>query len=72
MNTTYLILLVLLIIYIPTFIYVKKSEKAKALGFVTSGPMIMIKTKMGVKLMDKLCVYKRFWRFMGVLSRFIY
>ncbi len=71
MNTTYLILLVLLIIYIPTFIYVKKSEKAKALGFVTSGPMIMIKTKMGVKLMDRLCVYKRFWRFMGVLSRFI-
>ena len=71
MNTTYLILLILLIIYIPTFIFVKKSEKAKDLGLVTSGPMIMIKTKIGVALMDRLCVYRRFWRAMGIISRFI-
>ena len=71
MNTTYLILLILLIIYIPTFIFVKKSEKAKAMGLVTSGPLIMIKTKLGIRLMDRLCVYKRFWRAMGILSRFI-
>jgi len=71
MNTTYIILLILVLIYIPTFIFVKKSEWAKSKGLVTSGPMIMIKTQMGIKLMDKLAKYRRFWRFMGILSRFV-
>lgn len=71
MNTTYLILLILVIIYIPTYILVRKSEWAKSKGIVTSGPLIMIKTQAGIKLMDKVAKYRRFWRAMGIVSRFI-
>ena len=68
METTYLVLLILLIIYIPLYIYVRKSEKAHDKGFVPYGPTIMIRTKWGLKLMDRLARYKRFWRFMGAVS----
>ena len=68
METVYLVLLILLIIYIPLYVYVRKSEKAHEKGFVPYGPTIMIKTSWGLKLMDRLARYKRFWNFMGAVS----
>ncbi len=71
METTYIVLLALLVIYIPLYIYVRKSEKAHEKGFVPYGPTIMIKTAWGLKLMDSLAKYKRFWNVMGIISMFI-
>jgi membrane-associated protease RseP (regulator of RpoE activity) len=71
MELAYIILIILAIIYIPIFIYVRFSPKAEGYGLVTYGPLVMIKTKYGIKLMDRLCVYTRFWRFFGVLSKAI-
>ena len=68
METVYLVLLILLIIYIPLYIYVRKSEKAHDKGFVPYGPTIMIKTSWGLKLMDRMARYKKFWNFMGAVS----
>ncbi len=71
METTYIVLLALLVIYIPLYIYVRKSEKAHEKGFVPYGPTIMIRTSWGLKLMDALAKYRRFWNVMGVVSMFI-
>ncbi len=71
METTYIVLLALLVIYIPLYIYVRKSEKAHEKGFVPYGPTIMIKTAWGLKLMDALAKYRRFWNAMGIISMFI-
>lgn len=71
METTYIVLLALLVIYIPLYIYVRKSEKAHEKGFVPYGPTIMIKTEWGLKLMDSLAKYRRFWNFMGHVSMVI-
>lgn len=71
MNYTYIILLILLVIYIPFYIYVRKSEKMAALGIVPYGPLVMIKTKWGLKLMDRLSKHKKVWRFFGLASRVI-
>ncbi len=71
MNTTYIVLLVLLAIYIPIYIYVRTSEKAKAKGIVPYGPLIMIKTKWGIGLMDRLSKHKQFWHVCGFLSKII-
>lgn len=68
METTYIVLLALLVIYIPLYIYVRKSEKAHEKGFVPYGPTIMIKTKWGLRLMDALAKYRRFWNAMGYVS----
>lgn len=68
METTYIVLLVLLAIYIPLYIFVRKSEKAHEKGFVPYGPTIMIKTSWGLRLMDRLGKYRRFWHFMGTVS----
>lgn len=71
MNVTYLALLILLVIYIPIYFYVRKSEWAKAKGIVPYGPLIMIKTRWGIKLMDRVGKYKRVWRVMGFISKVI-
>ena len=68
METTYIVLLALLVIYIPIYFYVRKSKKAQDKGFAPYGPTIMIKTKWGLKLMDSLAKYRRFWNFMGHVS----
>lgn len=68
METAYLVLLILLIVYVPLYLYVRKSEKAHEKGFVTYGPTIMIRTRWGLKLMDRLGVHKRFWNIMGAIS----
>ena len=71
METTYIVLLALLVVYIPIYIYVRKSEKAHEKGFVPYGPTIMIRTKWGLKLMDRMAKYKKFWNVMGYVSLFV-
>lgn len=68
METVYLVLLILLVIYIPLYFYVRKSDKAHEKGFVPYGPTIMIRTKWGLRLMDRLARYRRFWNIMGAIS----
>jgi len=68
-NPVYLVLLILLIIYIPTYIHVKTSPKMKERGIVPYGPFIMIKTKRGVRMLDKIARYRRFWTAFGTLSK---
>ena len=69
MNTTYLILLILLIIYIPFYIYVRKGPAMKERGIVPYGPFVMFKTKRGIQYLDKAAKYKRFWRVFGTISK---
>ena len=69
MNTTYLILLILLIVYIPFYIYVRKSDRMKERGIVPYGPFVMFKTKRGIHYLDKVAKYKRFWRVFGTISK---
>ena len=68
MEPTYIILLILTIFYIPFYVWVRRSPKAAELGLAKYGPCVMIKTKFGTKLMDRLSRYRRFWRFFGALS----
>lgn len=68
METVYIVLLALLVIYIPLYVYVRKSKKAQDKGFVPYGPTIMIRTSWGLKLMDRLAKHKRFWNVMGFVS----
>ena len=71
LDTTYIILLILAIVYVPIYIWVWRSPKAKEYGLVKYGPCVMVKTKMGFKLIERLSVYKRFWRAFGVFSNVI-
>ncbi|MDR0791279.1 MAG: site-2 protease family protein [Methanomassiliicoccaceae archaeon] len=68
-NTTYLILLILLIVYIPLYFYVRSSQGMRDRGIVPYGPFIMIKTTRGMRLLDGLAKYKRFWGFFGAASK---
>ena len=61
----------LLVIYIGIYFYIRKNPKAEAHGVVPYGPLIMIRTKWGLKMMDRLAVHRRFWRFMGSVSMVI-
>lgn len=69
MSTTVMILLALLIVYIPIYIWTWKSPNAIRYGFQKYGPLIKINTKLGLKLMDRLGKYRRFWRFFGIASQ---
>ena len=69
MNITYVVLLILLLIYIPFYFYVRSSESMKEKGIVTYGPFIMFKTKRGVGMLDRAAKYKRFWRVFGTISK---
>ena len=68
MNTAYLVLLILFIIYVPIYVFVRSSEKAREAGFVTWGPAIMIKTKWGLHMMDRVGKHRRLWNAFGALS----
>lgn len=68
MELTHLVLLILAIIYVPFYFWVRLSPKAEKYGLVKHGPLVMIKTQLGTKLMDRLCVYRRFWKFFGAVS----
>jgi len=68
LELTYLILLILAIIYVPFYIWVRRSPKAAEYGLAKYGPCVMIKTQYGTRLMDRLSRYRRFWKFFGTFS----
>lgn len=72
MSTAYLVLLILLILYIPIWIWVWRCpEKAEKYHLMKYGPTIMIKSRLGMKTMDRLAKYPRFWRAFGFISKVI-
>ena len=71
METSTAVLIALTVIYIPLFFYVRFGKRPKEKGVVPYGPTIMIKTKIGIKTIDRLGRYKRFWRICGFLSIFV-
>ena len=72
MEASYLAMLILLVVYIPIYVWVwRRPEQAERYHLVKYGPAIMIKTRLGIGLMDRLARYTRFWRFFGFLSKFI-
>ena len=68
-NMTYLILLVLLMIYIPIYFHVRSSKRMAEKGIVPYGPTIMLKTKRGMRLLDRLARHRRFWGIFGTISK---
>lgn len=68
MEPQLLALIILAILYVPTFIFVKRSKWCKEHGLVTSSVLIMLKTRWGIDLMTRLGKHKRFWRVCGVVS----
>lgn len=72
MSTAYLVLLILLIIYIPIYAWVLlKPEDAGRHHLAKYGPCIMIRTKLGLKMMDRLGKYTRFWKGFGLASKVV-
>ena len=71
METTYIVLIILTVIYVPLFLYVKFNKKLEEKGLLPYGPCIMIRTKVGLRLIDRYGRYKRFWRICGIASRVI-
>lgn len=72
MDTAMLVMLILCIVYIPIWIWVWRCpEKAAKLHLVKYGPTIMIKTRLGIKTMDKIGKYSRFWLVFGFISKVV-
>lgn len=72
MSLAYIVLIVLLIIYIPIWIWVWRRPEAAARWHLEKyGPCIMIKTQLGMRTMDRLAAYPRFWHAFGFLSKLI-
>ncbi len=71
MDATVLILLILLIVYVPVWLWVWKSPRAAQLGLAIWGPAIRLDTKVGIRIMDRMSKYRRFWRFYGAFSQLV-
>jgi len=72
MDAGILALIILTIIYVPIWFWVwRNPEKALKYHLVKYGPTIMIKTRLGIKTMDKIAKYRRFWYAFGFMSRLI-
>lgn len=71
MNTTVLILLILVIIYVPLWFYVWRRPSAFRNVLEKYGPTIKINSKLGLRFMDRFGRYKRFWRAFGVFSQIV-
>ena len=70
MDTAYIVLIALCIVYVPLWFWVwRNPEKAERYHLNKYGPAIMIRTHLGMKAMDRLARYKRFWRAFGLLSK---
>ena len=70
MSTAYLVLLILLAIYVPVYLWVRKNPDAAAkLHLAKYGPALMIKTHLGIGLMGRLGRFQRFWRAFGFFSK---
>lgn len=73
MDNAQIILIALTAIYVPLFFYIKFKSKRNPnfKNFTTYGPAIMIRTRVGIKLINRLGKYKRLWRVFGVISRLV-
>ena len=71
MNSTLMILIILLIIYVPIWIWAKTSPRAKDRGLETWGPAIKINTHMGLRIIERIARPRRFWHAMGIVSQFV-
>ena len=72
MDTASVVLIILAIIYVPIWIWVWRCpEKAFRWHLVKYGPLVMIKTRLGIKSMDRLGKYTRFWRVFGFISKLL-
>ncbi len=72
MELAYQILIVLTVIYVPVWLWVwRYPEKAERYHLCKYGPCIIIKTKLGMRTMDCLARYTRFWRVFGFFSKVI-
>lgn len=71
MDATVLILIILTVIYVPIWVIVWRSPKAKERGFEKYGPIIKINTHFGLKFIDRFGRYTRFWRAFGVFSQIV-
>lgn len=69
MSLTILVLVVLTVIYVPIWYFAWRSPRARDYKLEKYGPTVKVNTRMGIKLMDRLCVYRRFWKFMGAVSQ---
>ena len=68
MSTVVLALLILLVIYIAIFAYIRSHPELEKKGLVTMGPIIMLRTPWGLRLMDRLAKHRSIWRVMGKVS----
>ncbi len=72
MELAYIVLIALAIVYIPIWIWVWRCpEKAERYHLCKYGPCIMIRTKLGMRTMDRLARYPRFWRAFGFFSKVV-
>ena len=71
MNSTALILIILLIIYVPIWIWARRSPKALEKGLETWGPAIKINTRLGIKVIDRVARHRLFWHAMGKVSQVV-
>lgn len=72
MELAYQVLIVLAVIYVPIWLWVWRCpEKAERYHLVKYGPCVMIRTQLGMKTMDRLSKYTRFWRAFGFFSKVV-
>ena len=72
MELAYVILIILAVIYVPIWVWVWRCpEKAERYHLCKYGPCVMIKTQLGMRTMDRLARYPRFWRAFGFASKVI-
>lgn len=68
MSTVALVLLILFAVYVMIFYAVRRSPRLQERGVVTWGPVIMLRTPWGLRMMDRMARHTRFWRIMGRVS----
>lgn len=71
MDAVTLLLLLLVTLYIGTWVFIRRNPAAESRGIVPYGPTIMVKTQVGKVLVDRLAAPKRFWRAYAWLSKVI-
>ncbi len=72
MSLAYFVLLILLIVYIPIWVWAwRKPEAAAKWHLQKYGPCLMIRTKLGMRTMDRFARYPRFWHAFGFLSKVV-
>lgn len=70
MELAYVVLIALAIVYVPIWVWVwRRPEQAERLHLCKYGPCVMIKTRLGMRTMDRLAGYPRFWRAFGFFSK---